>query len=115
MLYVFGSGEEARHRIGNQDGLVGDLRLAHVVDALFEDADDGERNAIDLKRLTNRGTELPKRSLANGSVTTAQLVCVSVVDLVEKPAVGHEQVADVAVVRAHAEHQRVLHQRRRQN
>src|SRR5580698_2328318 len=53
LVYAVGSGKVARYRVGNQHSLVLDLRLPEVRDALFEDTDDRERNAENLKGLAN--------------------------------------------------------------
>ncbi len=54
LLHVFRSGEVTAHRIGNQDGLVLNLRIAEVGHGLSEDANDGEGDAENLKGLADR-------------------------------------------------------------
>jgi hypothetical protein len=45
-LEVVGPGEVAADLVGNEQGLVVDLGLAVGVDALLEDADDGQRTSL---------------------------------------------------------------------
>ena len=47
LLQGVGSREVTQHGIGNQHGMVADLRLAVGIESLFEDADDDERNSFD--------------------------------------------------------------------
>ena len=108
LVHIFRSGEVAGDAKGNQDRLVLNLRYAKVGHALLEDADDGEGNATDLEVLADRcihaaeaiaGKELGDNGAFNMS---------RVVGLVQKAAHRHHQVADLLVLRTHAQHQRVL-------
>ena len=49
LIHALSPGKVADHGIRDQDGLIGNLRLAEVVHAHLEDADDREGNSADLK------------------------------------------------------------------
>ncbi len=107
LVHILGSREVARHGKGNQDGLVLDLRFAKIGHALLEDADDGERDAGNLEGRTD-GRVFAAEARARKQLGDHGAADVSAVVLVvEEAAVGHQQVADVLVLRAHTQHQRV--------
>ncbi len=108
LLHVLRSSEIPAHRIGNQDGLVLDLGIAKVVETLLEDADNGERNAADFESRTHSlvvaAEPFAGKQLGDhGALDVGRIILV-----VEKTAHGHQQVADVLVLRADTQHQRIL-------
>src|ERR1039458_712237 len=96
-------------RSRNQDGLVLDLGVAKVVETLLEDANDGERNACDFECLSNGGIGAAEPFVGKGLSDHGALDVGRVVLVVEKTADGHQQVADVLVLGAYAQHKRILH------
>ena len=71
LLHLLGANEVARDGVGDENGLIGDLGVAHVVQALFEDADDREGNAADLKGVAHGSASVPNIARAKFWVTTA--------------------------------------------
>ena len=109
LLHIFGPGKVAGHRIGNQNRLILDLRHAHVVHALPENADHRKGNAADLKALANGRIRAAKPVMRKLLADHGALEVGYIVGIVQKAALGRDQVANVHVLRAYAQHQRILH------
>jgi hypothetical protein len=107
LVYIFSAGEVAGDGKGNQDGLIFDLRFAKVADALTEDADDGEGDSADLKVLADGRVIAAKALVGELFSDHGALDMGNVIVVVKEAAHGNQQVADVLILRAYAEDERV--------
>ena len=96
LLDVVGAGEVAGDGIGDQDGLVADFGLAEGVDALSEDADDGEGDAADGDGLADGAVGGAVEGFGEG-VTRRRPWRGEVVLIVEEAAGEDFEIADVFV------------------
>src|ERR1700722_18075531 len=108
LLDIFRSAEVAGDGVGNEDGLILDLRIPQIRNGLFENADDGERNAGDFEGLSDGGVVAAEAALSKKFTHHGALGVGGLVFFVEEAAVRYEEVADVLVLWADAEDQRIF-------
>ena len=82
--------------------------MPEVRHALLEDANDGKRNAENLEGPSDRRIVAAVAIPSENRGHYCALVVRRVVGFVEKPAFGHNQIANVLVLRAYAQHRRIL-------